>query len=375
MAPNNKLPLHQLPLPLDELRHWIPSDEMYQWLKEADVKAASFQAEMDDNGTDQIANLFRTDDSSDEEGDDKSVLSNDSNASEADFEGLVGRVRVWTSSTTDRDGQGSQYRGVQAPTEDKTSVDQRIVYAISDSWEGYGDILWASSRHLGNSFANPETCRDLLAPLFENSSSGDSDLHPLQGLKVLEMGAGCGVPSLVAMKCGAHVVCTDLDNPNRIRNIAESMERNWREMQLTSTYNENARRARACPFRWGSSTLPVAKSLFPEGSSAEEQEMKNLKHCFNVICATDCLFMPWLHHDLLDGIDELLSPDHGVAILAFCIHEAYSKEHEVWPFVDKAREHGFHVEILPGIQLTPPKKGMPDKQGKVNMLRLRKSPQ
>ena len=60
------------------------------------------------------------------------------------------------------------------------------------------------------------------------------------------------------------------------------------------------------------------------------------------------------------------------AIFAFCIHEAYSKDHEVWTFVDKAHEKGFDVETLEAVQLSPPKPGMPAKQGLVNMIRLQR---
>jgi hypothetical protein len=116
--------------------------------------------------------------------------------------------------------------------------------------------------------------------------------------------------------------------------------------------------ARACPFRWGNSTEPVAKCLKDDGTEK-----------FDVICATDCLFMPWLHYDLLQAVDELLNQD-GVCIMEFAIHESFSKEEEVWPFVDKATERGFRVEVLDAVQLTPPRKGMPSKQGLIHILRL-----
>lgn len=391
---------------MDDLKKWIPSEAIFEWLQEGDAKAAAFQEEAEAAGTDQIANLFSNCNSDDDEegsnGDDNDD-DNDSNASDADYEGFVGRVRVWYSSTDNENGIGGKYRGVQGdapvgstyltPTTNGKSMNQstRIVYAISESWKGYGDMLWASSRHLANLFADPTKCRQLLQldredgllsqqcnGYSESSEGQNHQRHPLYNLRLLELGAGCGVPSLMAMKCGAHVVCTDLDDPNRIRTIAESMERNWQEILAADTENGNGhiengssignmQLARACPFRWGASTEPVAKALLGEGYNNNG----NNHNCFDVICATDCLFMPWLHYELLAGIQELLT-EQGVAILAFCIHEAFSKDHEVWPFVDKAKEKGFTVEILDAVQLTPPKKGMDSKQGLVNMLRLTK---
>jgi predicted nicotinamide N-methyase len=167
------------------------------------------------------------------------------------------------------------------------------------------------------------------------------------------------------MKCaGARVVCTDLDDPNRIRSIAESMQRNWKEIQyiphLEETVKNNGPLAKACPFRWGNSSEHVAKCLnYDDDGTAK----------FDLICATDCLFMPWLHYELLKAVEELLAED-GVCIMAFAIHESFSKDEEVWPFVEKATLRSFRVEVLDAVQLTPPRKGMPAKQGLINILRL-----
>ena len=460
----------------------MTSTLLFIWLQEGDAKAAAWQAEMDAHGTDQITNLFATTTSSsgggggggggcgnsdnDSDDDDASAASVLSGRSDADYEGTVGRVRVWTSSTTNVDGFGSRYKKGELSLssseqkkkttsrsrrrrrqtnnneknddeDDEEEADDddhhpsndhgiRIVYILSENcWEGYGDLLWASSRHLANQLADPVACQKLLLlahhPLEfswneTNQTKKDHQQHPLTNLCVLELGAGCGVPSLMAMKCGAAaVVCTDLDHPNRIRCLAEAMERNWREdvvlkeeeketttaiTQMQQHYDNLTERmrypARVCPFRWGSSTGPVLKTLqeilSSSSSSSSSCNNKNYtgsttpgnhdkgnesdetccRRLFDVICATDCLFMPWLHDELLDAVQDLLSPN-GVAIFAFAIHEAYSKEEQVWPFVDKAKEKGFHVEILPAVQLTPPRKGMDAKQGLVHQLLLTRS--
>lgn len=403
------------PLPLNELRNWIKSDETYEWLKAGDAKEAAFQEQMEEEGGNQILDLFsNNNDDHDDDSDEEEVDGDDdaSDHSDADFEGYFGRIRVWTSSTTNIDGIGGMYDGIVMEKntngidedidnkgneryeieEENDTTSIRIVYIVSESWEGYGDLLWASSRHLANLFADPIKCQTLLQPLWLDNRKpittiGDDGNdttkmtgnskdrnhvknHPLHNLRVLELGAGCGVPSIVAMKCGAKVVCTDLDDTNRIRSIAESLERNWREMNHDKY--PNAQYAKACPFRWGTSTEPVVECLkvpVQEQQDNENTEQEDTQERFDVICATDCLFMPWLHYDLLTGIDELLTTD-GVAIMAFAIHESFSKDEQVWPFVDKAKERKFHVEILPAVQLTPPKKGMPLKQGLVNMLRL-----
>jgi len=372
---------------LEDLSPWV-SYETLKWLEDGDIKAAAFQAEMDEIGADQVMGLFQPTQDSDEES-----SSDDSNRSDADFEGLHGRIRVWTSSRTNVDGIGSRYRGMEGqpsstvvdPNSPATNDDDddppiRIVYIISESWKGYGDLLWASSRHMANTFSDREKCRQLLGPTFRRMEQcqDEKTVHPLSNAKVLELGAGCGLPSLMAMKCGARVVCTDLDDPNRIRSIAEAMYRNWKEMEnvpnLDPVIKINGPLARACPFRWGDSSEAVAKCLNNKNVDDDDTGNDNgndaaTSNKFDLICATDCLFMPWLHYDLLKAVEELLD-DHGVCLMEFAIHESFSKDEEVWPFVDKATERGFHVEVLDAVQMTPPRKGMPAKQGLINILRL-----
>ena len=386
------------PLPLQELQAWVTSETL-TWLEQGDIQAAAFQAELEAEGVDQLIDLFANHKTNESDNDDNDDVSD---RSDADFEGYYGRIRVWKSSSNNKNGVGERYdddnhhhsplasdddEGEESNDEDPNANSNsiRIVYIISESWEGYGDLLWASARHLANQFANPDQCRELLLgprrwlegqqqqqeQQFEASASPALH-HPLVNKRVLELGAGCGVPSLMAIKCGARVVCTDLDDTNRIRSLAEAMQRNWQELcvptpgrRLSSLQKQhqimvqnNAPLARVCPFRWGKDSQPVLKCLNPQ-----------MEERFDVVCATDCLFMPWLHYDLLQSIEELMAVD-GVAIMAFCIHESFSKDQEVWPFCDKAEEKGFDVDILPPVQLTPPRKGMDAKQGLVHVLRL-----
>ena len=242
------------------------------------------------------------------------------------------------------------------------------------------DILWASSRHLSNQFADPTRCRELLGI---SDIENDENSHPLQQRTVLELGAGCAVPSLVAMKCGAKaVVATDLDDANRIRSIAEAMQRNC------GASSSGDIKARAHPFRWEEPDMitgcaQALNELLNESSdddapSDDPSNTAPLQPSFDVICATDCLFIIHLHEHLIRTLDELLNPIGGVAIFCFCIHASYSKAEQVWGFVDKVRDYKpngtavFEVETLPSVQCTPPKVGMSSEQGLVHTLRIRK---
>lgn len=451
---SNQLPL--TPVPLDDLKSFLAinlidgADDKHQdeagatltsskkkrnqidyhhdiigWIHQSDVEAQALMDERDEIGA---ANLFGNDDNDDsDDGDDndddcEDDMSRNSDASDADYLGFVSRVRVWTSSTTDIDGYGGalssktgrivyskrqQWQdgiGSEVGKEDDAASNQNLtsIYVLSEAWEGWGFLLWASARYLANSFACPVKCRELLY--------GDDDAHrhralrhhPLHNLSVLELGAGCGLPSLIAMQCQASaVVCTDLDLPNRIRCIAESLYRTTKYLTQNEEGSSPPSPARAVPYKWGTPTRQVLSTLeymlsWPSIADIVDDEDKNDDQStqpskrFDVICSTDCLFMPHLHYELLTSIDALLktgrqdeeeslSDNPGVCVLAFAIHAAYSKSDEVWSFVEKAKNfqcrynHPFIVDVLKSTQLTPPKKGMEPEQGLVHVIRLTRS--
>lgn len=180
------------------------------------------------------------------------------------------------------------------------------------------------------------------------------------------------------MKCGAQaVVATDLDDTNRIRCIAEAMQRNFDR-------HSKPIKAFAHPFRWEQPEMITGcaralQELLQTDGTSKDSTTTSLPQ-FDVICATDCLFIIHLHEHLIRAVDELLA-DNGVAIFAFAIHASYSQSKDVWSFVEKVRTYRkednpgrsiFKAEILPSVQLTPPKRGMPDEQGLVHTIRITK---
>jgi predicted nicotinamide N-methyase len=118
-----------------------------------------------------------------------------------------------------------------------------------------------------------------------------------------------------------------------------------------------AERTRAYPYDWGSSVDEITSAL-------------NNDELFDVVVAADCCYMPWLQPKLLDSIQMLMS-DRGVALIPFALH-GNAADDDVWAIVDRAREKGFHVEVLEPKQLTPPNPGMESKQALVQTVRLTK---
>ena len=325
------------PLPLEDLRPWILSNEEYEWIRKADEKDAAFRKEMEEEGADAVAGLF-------------------SNEEDEDDEMVTQRVQLWSSSATNPNGVGG-YQTDKEQEVEEGSV--RVLFVLSESWEGFGGLLWASARYIANVMAYEEQCRVLLEPLLKQKETTTG--HPLLATSFLELGAGAGVPSWAAMRCGARVVCTDLAKENRVRCMAESAERNWREMRSSLEEKDpilaNAQRAKSCPHDWGTPVDKILKCLNENGSEK-----------FDVVVAADCLYMPQCHSELLDSVKATLS-ERGVALLPFALH-GNTDDASVWGIVDIAKEKGFNVETLESQQLTPSYTGMEAKQGLVHTLRL-----
>ncbi len=327
---------NQNELELQTLQPWI-SSKTYKWIQEDDKKRAEFQKEKD-------------------EGPSTDLFDNDS---DDDINNLP-RVQEWKSSLSNPDGIGGYNSRNGCNHEETDTGCVKVVFILSESYAGFGDTLWSSSRHIANQLANPTTCRKLIAPvMIQNEEEKRNNQHPLLGRSFVELGAGAGVPSWTAMKCGARVVSTDIASPNRIRCMAESIERNIQMMKHDGVSMHHAEKAKACPNTWGT-TDGVEEVKFALNRDGEEM--------FEILVAADCCYMPWLHAELLDTIEKLLALN-GVALIPFCLH-GNTEDEDVWGIVEMAKRVGFDVEHLEDVQLTPPKPGMDDKQGLVHTLRL-----
>lgn len=275
------------------------------------------------------------------------------------------RVRYWSSSKSNLDGSGGfdeRQSNSQIDSQEEGATQEiapvRVAYIISEkNWQGFGDTVWASSRHLANQIADADKCRTLIPFLNKLGTDQLAAHHPLEGIAFVELGAGTGIPSWTAMHCGARVVCTDQPVVDRIRCMSESAERNSR--LILEKKSDALPFLRVHPHLWGKSYDAVLRALNINGSER-----------FKVVAAADCCYMPWLHNELLDSIENLLDTDEGVALITFALH-GNTDDKDVWGIVDLAKQRGvFSVEVLESQQLTPPKIGMGSKQGLVHTVRL-----
>eukprot|EP00977_Amphora_coffeiformis_P012026 scaffold2968_cov172-Amphora_coffeaeformis.AAC.2 len=288
------------------------------------------------------------------------------------------RIQEWTSSLTNPDGYGGfESRAAEttaatpeAKDETKANVDDgandvTVKFILSgDVWQGFGNQVWAASRHLANLLADPVKCRLLLDPFLSNlpdgASSSSLDKHPLKGICVCELGTGAGIPSWTAMRRGARVVALDQAIPGRIRAVAEGAQRNWQDLKSDQDGGP-FHQPMVFPYDWGNPVEDISALLQQQGGQDQ----------FDVLVAADCLFMPWFHSEILESIDLLLS-NRGVAILTFPLHGNVEDE-QIWSFVDQANEKGYTTDQpFPPFQLTPQSADMHLRQALVYTLRLRK---
>eukprot|EP00913_Durusdinium_trenchii_P030589 g28648.t2 len=221
--------------------------------------------------------------------------------------------------------RSSRWRSYRIATAQRPGFQsRRIPLALGCSKQGHGDVLWAAA----------ELAADAVAGAAEFSVHGLGE-----GARVLELGAGLGLPSAVALRLGAEVVATDLWDHERLLALSSTLALN---LKLST-----GGKARVMPHRWGD----PCDLLCAEG-------------LFQLILCNDCLYMPDLHGALLDTIFACLAPDFwtltsrirvtedGLALICFSLHQT-APASAIFGFFDLAKARGFRVEKLGEAQRAP----------------------
>lgn len=169
----------------------------------------------------------------------------------------------------------------------------------------------------------------------------------VRGRTVLELGAGAGLPSIVAAALGARrVVVTDYPDPD----IVETMERNVEENAgllsggigaadaATAASSSSPPPPRqdaivARGFVWGADPRPLLAEL--PGGGAEK---------FDVLILADLLFRHSEHGHMLDTIRDTLARTRESKALVFFTSYRPWLQHKDLAFFDLARERGFVVD-------------------------------
>eukprot|EP00746_Dinoflagellata_sp_MGD_P072538 gnl/MRDRNA2_/MRDRNA2_294335_c0_seq1.p1 gnl/MRDRNA2_/MRDRNA2_294335_c0~~gnl/MRDRNA2_/MRDRNA2_294335_c0_seq1.p1 ORF type:complete len:246 (-),score=50.07 gnl/MRDRNA2_/MRDRNA2_294335_c0_seq1:18-755(-) len=143
-----------------------------------------------------------------------------------------------------------------------------IPIVLGASKRGHGDVVWAAA----------DFCAKALI---------QGDIGPIAGRRILELGAGVGLPSCTALRCGASVVASDLLDAARMQALATTLALNLKVVESAefNSTSGHTRRARVVSHSWGESCA----DLCVEGR-------------FDLILCCDCLYVPASHGPLLDTI-------------------------------------------------------------------------
>lgn len=186
-------------------------------------------------------------------------------AREAEYEAFEGVSGLWPSSDSSS-SSGDESEGTLNDWCCLFSVRRytwrSLEYCVSDAATGHGDAVWASAEYLATRVLN-----------------GNIDVA---GLRVLECGAGAGLPSITCARQGASVVATDAPTAASIFCLALSGIKHGFSVR---------------PLRWGDS----------------------LDQLFDLILAADCIYDPASHVPLLTTMKCSLKPT-AQAIVAFAFH-------------------------------------------------------
>ena len=200
---------------------------------------------------------------------------------------------------------------------------------------GHGDEVWAAAIYLAERLCDPESRRALLPAPARRASS--SSAAALGGYRIVELGAGCAIPSWVCSQLGAEVAASDYPS---LPSIAAMLRGALLNAELRGP---DAGAIEVVGHAWGADVVPLLSAA--RGGSAGETEgaaAGGEGGRFDVAIACDCIYDPSGHSPLLRTLCAALRPG-GRALVAFSLHGNVDDQ-AVLAFFEGAAACGFAVE-------------------------------
>ncbi|PPQ69820.1 hypothetical protein CVT26_014197 [Gymnopilus dilepis] len=175
------------------------------------------------------------------------------------------------------------------------------------NWSLHASSIWASSVHLADNI-------DKL-----NLESHTKSKLPNDPVRVLELGASAGLPSIVVAKLYPTISATATDYPDEalLRTLSENVER-----------NAVAHRCRVLPFDWARCPAHILQDGYR----------------FDVVLAADTLWNPDLHSIFIDALRSTLTktPTSRIHVVV----GLHTGRYTIQRFLDSVLASGFELESL-----------------------------
>jgi EEF1A N-terminal glycine/lysine methyltransferase len=184
------------------------------------------------------------------------------------------------------------------------------------NWSLHASSIWASSIYVADHLLDMHLAEHLERARTEGR----------QCLRVLELGAGAGLPSILIAKTYENVEVTASDYPDEelIKTLRDNVER-----------NDVGQRCNAVPYAWGSDTFVFAYPAVAHknaGSSTKDD-------CtFDIVIAADTLWNSQLHPLFLDALQRTLRRSANARI--YLVAGLHTGRYTLQAFMDLVHEYG-----------------------------------
>ncbi|EIW58548.1 uncharacterized protein TRAVEDRAFT_47692 [Trametes versicolor FP-101664 SS1] len=182
------------------------------------------------------------------------------------------------------------------------------------NWALHATSIWSASIYVADHFLDLQISRRAKQAAEEGRS-----------LKVLELGAGAGLPSILVAKSYQDVLvtCSDYPDDALIRTLQENVKR-----------NDASSSCRVVPYAWGSDP----SVLLPPGTTTDEAP------AFDIVLAADTLWNSDTHHLFLDTLRRTLrrSPNARIYLIA----GLHTGRYVLQSFLRLMHDSGFVTEEL-----------------------------